>query len=135
MIPSDRRTHGCLLLSRGYVNKWTILRQLRRMSAYVLQDKRVLNCFDDVRYQNLAMSRSFVKWFRLIRDSCLEPFVNICVAFVLPECLEAFGGKNWSRPTMVQIMHHSVDMQTTQDATSKQLNSKDPGTSVLRAGT
>lgn len=66
----------------------------------------IFNRFDNPKYNDRAVSMSFSRWLNLVRDNCLERFKDICVARMLAECLEAFGGNDWSNKAMIKIVQY-----------------------------
>lgn len=56
---------------------------------------------DNAKYENPAILKSLANWFAPNGDSYTDKSVEICVACILPECLIALGGKDWSRDAFI----------------------------------
>lgn len=57
-------------------------------------------------------------WFRILQaegPDASTKYIELCVACVLPDCLEAFGGEDWSPKTMIKIMRWLQKKAATQD--------------------
>lgn len=97
----------------------------------------LIQCYDDDKYQNSPASKSFFNWFELIRQACLDDFIEKSVVCIPRECLEEFGGEDWNKPTMIKMMKqlrailNSVKMGSSIRLSYGQVYTADLNTSLL----